>query len=68
MLFNAGMDDCGAEAFLSRGPLHGIRVIEFAGVGPGPHAAMVLADLGADVVRIQRRGVLPHAGSDAEPR
>ncbi len=38
------------------GPLAGLRVIELAGVGPGPHAAMVLADLGADVVRIDRRG------------
>ena len=34
------------------GPLHGLRVIEIAGVGPGPHCAMMLADLGADVVRI----------------
>jgi alpha-methylacyl-CoA racemase len=32
----------------------GLRVIELAGIGPGPHAAMVLADLGADVVRIDR--------------
>jgi len=38
------------------GPLAGLRVIELAGVGPGPHAAMVLADLGADVVRIDRPG------------
>ena len=35
------------------GPLHAIRVIEFAGIGPGPHAAMLLSDLGADVVRVQ---------------
>ena len=33
------------------GPLHGLRVVELAGLGPGPHAAMILADLGADVVR-----------------
>ena len=32
----------------------GLRVVELAGIGPGPHAAMVLADLGADVVRIDR--------------
>jgi alpha-methylacyl-CoA racemase len=38
------------------GPLAGLRVIELAAVGPGPHAAMVLADLGADVVRIDRPG------------
>ena len=36
------------------GPLTGLRVIELAGIGPAPHAAMVLADLGADVVRIDR--------------
>ena len=38
------------------GPLAGLRVVELAGIGPGPHACMVLADLGADVVRIERRG------------
>jgi alpha-methylacyl-CoA racemase len=36
------------------GPLHGLRVVELAGIGPGPHAAMVLGDLGADVVRVER--------------
>jgi alpha-methylacyl-CoA racemase len=36
------------------GPLAGLRVVELAGIGPGPHAAMVLADLGAEVVRIDR--------------
>ena len=36
------------------GPLAGLRVVELAGIGPAPHAAMVLADLGADVVRIAR--------------
>ncbi|MBJ8348541.1 CaiB/BaiF CoA-transferase family protein [Antrihabitans sp. YC2-6] len=41
------------------GPLAGIRVIELAGIGPGPHAALLLADLGADVVRVQRAGGLP---------
>ncbi len=35
------------------GPLHGIRVVELASLGPGPHAAMVLADLGAEVVRVE---------------
>lgn len=37
-----------------RGPLAGLRVLELAGLGPGPHAAMMLADLGADVVRVER--------------
>ncbi|MFI1302234.1 CaiB/BaiF CoA transferase family protein [Streptomyces sioyaensis] len=38
------------------GPLSGVRVVELAGIGPGPFAAMLLADLGADVVRIDRPG------------
>ncbi|KZS63643.1 CaiB/BaiF CoA transferase family protein [Mycobacterium ostraviense] len=43
------------------GPLNGLRVVELAGIGPGPHAAMILGDLGADVVRIDR----PSAGGGA---
>lgn len=38
----------------SRGPLVGLKVLELAGIGPAPHAALVLADLGADVVRVER--------------
>jgi len=40
----------------SGGPLAGVRVIELGGIGPGPHAGMMLADLGADVVRVRRPG------------
>ena len=40
----------------SSGPLRGVRVLEFAGLGPGPFAGMMLSDLGADVVRIDRVG------------
>ncbi|WBC15584.1 CaiB/BaiF CoA-transferase family protein [Micromonospora sp. WMMA1998] len=40
----------------NQGPLTGVRVIELAGIGPGPFAAMMLADLGADVVRVDRVG------------
>ena len=36
------------------GPLHGLKVIEFAGLAPGPFAAMMLADMGAEVLRIDR--------------
>jgi alpha-methylacyl-CoA racemase len=36
------------------GALDGVRVVEMEGIGPGPHAAMLLADLGADVVRVAR--------------
>ncbi|MER7274872.1 CaiB/BaiF CoA-transferase family protein [Dactylosporangium sp. NPDC000244] len=39
---------------MRRGPLAGVRVLELAGIGPGPFAAMLLADLGADVVRVDR--------------
>jgi len=39
------------------GPLNGVKVVEFAGIGPGPFGAMVLADLGAEVLRIVRPGV-----------
>lgn len=48
------------------GPLAGQRVVELAGLGPGPHAAMILADLGADVVRVDRPAV-PDIGSAAVP-
>lgn len=40
----------------SAGPLAGLRVIEFASIGPGPHCAMLLSDMGADVLRIDRKG------------
>jgi alpha-methylacyl-CoA racemase len=44
------------------GPLRGVRVVEIAGIGPGPHACMLLADLGADVIRIERPGGQALAG------
>lgn len=43
------------------GPLEGIKVIELAGIGPGPYACMMLADLGAEVLRLER------GDPDAEP-
>ena len=43
-----------AAAGSGHGPLAGVRVVELAGIGPGPFAAMLLADLGADVVRVDR--------------
>jgi alpha-methylacyl-CoA racemase len=48
--------DEGEEADMVKGPLDGVRVIEFAGIGPGPFCGMLLSDLGADVVRIDRKG------------
>lgn len=48
---------------MSNGPLSGIRIIEIAGIGPGPFAAMMLADMGAEVIRVDRaqsvRGTAP---------
>lgn len=38
------------------GPLAGLRILEFVSIGPGPHSAMLLSDLGAEVVRIDRPG------------
>jgi len=38
------------------GPLHGIRVLEIAGIGPAPFGCMLLADMGAEVVRVERGG------------
>ncbi|OUW37900.1 MAG: carnitine dehydratase, partial [Verrucomicrobia bacterium TMED175] len=36
------------------GPLKGIKVLEFSGIGPGPYCGMLLADMGADVIRVNR--------------
>ena len=36
------------------GPLAGVKIIELAGIGPGPFCAMMLADMGADVIRVDR--------------
>ena len=41
---------------MGQGPLSGLKVLEFAGIGPGPFCGMLLSDLGADVVRIDRKG------------
>jgi alpha-methylacyl-CoA racemase len=43
-------------------PLDGVRIIELAGIGPGPFAGMMLADMGAEVIRVDRPGGNPSAG------
>ena len=43
------------------GPLKGYRIIEIAGIGPGPFAAMLLADMGAEVIRVERAGAVAGA-------
>ena len=39
---------------MTTGPLAGLKILEIAGIGPGPFCAMMLADMGADVVRVDR--------------
>lgn len=51
------------------GPLQGIRIVEFAGIGPGPFAGMMLADMGAEILRIDRPGPAdPTAAADVVSR
>ena len=38
------------------GPLHGVKVIEVGGIGPGPFCGMMLSDMGAEIVRVERKG------------
>ena len=38
------------------GPLHGVKIVEIAGIGPGPFCGMLLADMGAHVIRVARAG------------
>ncbi len=45
------------------GPLEGVKIVEFAGIGPGPHCCMLLADMGADVVRVDRAGNVGRKGA-----
>ena len=54
------------------GPLSGYRIIEIAGIGPGPFAAMMLSDMGAEVIRVDRaqavRGIGAHPVRDVLQR
>ncbi len=40
------------------GPLEGIRIVELAGIGPGPFCAMLLSDMGAEVIRVDRAAIV----------
>ena len=53
---------------MGQGPLSGLKIVEFAGIGPGPFCGMLLSDLGADVVRIDRKGQGRGAPSDVTSR
>ncbi len=46
------------------GPLQGVKIVELAGIGPGPFAGMLLSDMGADIVRIDRAGQVNPASFD----
>ncbi|MEL6601139.1 MAG: CaiB/BaiF CoA-transferase family protein [Pseudomonadota bacterium] len=48
------------------GPLSGVRAVEFAGLGPGPFCGMILADLGADVILIERPGARDLLGQERD--
>ncbi|QUD88890.1 CaiB/BaiF CoA transferase family protein [Phenylobacterium montanum] len=53
---------------MAHGPLSGLKVVEFAGIGPGPFCGMLLSDLGADVVRIDRKGAGRGSKTDVTAR
>lgn len=50
---------------MANGPLTGLKIVEFQGIGPGPFCGMLLSDLGADVIRIDRAGGGGRAASPA---
>ncbi len=52
---------------MASGPLHAMRILEIAGIGPGPFAAMMLADMGADVIRVDRAASVRGGDPDAPP-
>jgi alpha-methylacyl-CoA racemase len=54
-----------ASTNAASGPLAGLRVVEFAGIGPGPFACMMLADMGAEVVTLDRLGAKKNTTSAA---
>lgn len=53
---------------MASGPLNGVKIIEFAGIGPGPFCCMLLSDMGADVVRIDRKGARGGSPNDVLAR
>jgi alpha-methylacyl-CoA racemase len=53
---------------MASGPLNGVKVLEFAGIGPGPFCCMLLSDMGAEVVRLDRKGGRPAFKTDIPAR
>ena len=62
------MTTCMNDPDRPEGPLAGVKVLEFAAIGPVPFCAMLLADMGADVVHIARPGRQPDPGVDVTLR
>jgi alpha-methylacyl-CoA racemase len=63
---NAVLDKSTSQASVrASGPLAGYRIVEFAGIGPGPFACMMLADMGAEVVTLDRVGAIKNMKSIA---
>src|SRR5258706_14981917 len=56
---NSPASQAHAASGRASGPLTGTRIVEFAGIGPGPFACMMLADMGAEVVTLDRVGASP---------
>lgn len=52
---------------MATGPLSGVRVIELAGIGPGPFACMLLSDMGAEVIRVDRSSNVTGGDPDRPP-
>ena len=46
------------------GPLRGIKIVEIVGIGPAPHCCMILSDMGAEIIRIDRPGGNKVGGTD----
>lgn len=53
---------------MGQGPLKGLRLVEFVGIGPGPYAAMLLTDMGAEILSIHRKGAEAGAMGDIASR
>jgi alpha-methylacyl-CoA racemase len=62
------MSETAGQARQACGPLRGIRVVEFAGMGPAPYCGMLFSDLGADVLRVDRPGPNPYDRFSFETR
>lgn len=52
----------------AQGPLKGVKIVEFVGLGPAPFAAMLLSDMGADIIRIDRPGAFGTGSADVLAR